>query len=184
MTKRFLLIFVFAFALTGCNTNSPEELDRLTKEDPLFKQMIDQRDQAHAQVRLIREDLLSRKKTMDAQMDKLRKEYDAYAKAQNLKIEKYQATIEINRAKLRQDIDAANAQLSEKALRLEGYQKTLVDIQKVLKEGKGIHFTQADRKKWEEQILILSEKIRPLEEEIQDLKLQSRLKKQKMGFLN
>ena len=52
--------------------NSPEELDRLTKEDPVFKQMILQRGQAKARAQLIREDLLGRKKTMDAEIDKLR----------------------------------------------------------------------------------------------------------------
>lgn len=184
MRRRFLPTLIFGLMLAGCNMNSPEELDRLTKEDPVFKQMILQRGQAKARAQLIREDLLGRKKTMDAEIDKLRKEYDTYAKAQNLKIEKLRAVVDANRDRLKIDIGAAARQLSEKAVRLDGYQKTLADIQKVLKGGKGIDFTPADKKKWEEQLLILSEKIKPLEEEIQDLKLRIHLKKQKTGFLN
>jgi chromosome segregation ATPase len=184
MTHRVHPVFLLALLLSGCSVNSPEELDRLTKEDPVFKQMILQRDQVHAQAQLIKEDLLNRKKAMDAQIDKLRQEYDAMAKSQNLKIEKYQTLIDSNRAKLKADIERAVEQLSEKSVKVEGYKRTLQDIQKVLKEGKGTNFTAADKRKWEEQILILSEKIRPLEEEIQDLKLQIRLKKQKIGFLN
>ncbi len=184
MSKRFLLAFFFPIVLAGCSSTSPEELDRLTKEDPVFKQMVLQRDQARSQVQLIKEDLLQRKKLLDAQVSKLRQEYDATAKAQNLKMEKYQAAIDANRERLKADCEAAEVQLAEKAVKLGGYRKTLSDIQKVLKEGQGISFSQADKKKWEEQILILSEKIRPLEDEIQDLKLQIRLKKQKMGFLS
>ena len=184
MRRRFLPTLIFGLMLAGCNMNSPEELDRLTKEDPVFKQMILQRGQAKARAQLIREDLLGRKKTMDAEIDKLRKEYDTYAKAQNLKIEKLRAVVDANRDRLKIDIGAAARQLSEKAVRLDCYQKTLADIQKVLKGGKGTDFTPADKKKWEEQLLILSEKIKPLEEEIQDLKLRIHLKKQKTGFLN
>lgn len=184
MAKRFWWMFFLIPCLAGCSVNSPEELDRLTKEDPAFKQMIVQRDQAHAQMQLIKQDLLGKKRAMDAEIDRLRQGYDVYAKAQNQKIEKYQAAVDANRSKLKQEIEVSNASLGEKAVKLEGYKKTLLDIQKVLKEGKGIHFTPSDRKKWEEQILILSEKIKPLEDEIQDLKLQIRLKKQKIGFLN
>lgn len=184
MLKRFIPAFWLGVFLAGCSLQSPEELDRLTKEDPAFKQMILQRDQARLQVRLIKDEMLTRKKTLDAQVDKLRKDYDFYAKAQNLKIEKYQSTVDANRSVLKLDIEKASAQLADKAQKLDGYRKTLADIQKVLKEGQGINFSASDRKKWEEQILMLSEKIRPLEEEIQDLKLQMRLKKQKISFLS
>ena len=52
----------------------------------------------------------------------------------------------------------------------------------VLREGKGINLSTQEKQKWEERILMLSEKIRPLSEEIQELKLQNRLKKRKIGY--
>ena len=169
--------------LTGCSSSSPEELDRLTKEDSSFKQMITARDQANVQIRAIKEDLLNRKKVMDSQVDRLRKEYDAYAKAQNLTIEKYRTTIEANHSLLKRDVEMADAELSAKLKELDGYQKTLSDVKKVLREGKGLALSAPERQKWEERVLMLSEKMRPLMEEVQDLKLKIRLKKQKMYFL-
>ena len=108
-------IVLFLFFLCGCSVSGPEELDRLTKEDPAFKQMITTRDQVHGQVRLIRQDLLSRKKTLDAQIEKLRGDYDAYAKTQNKKIEQYQSVIDTQRSVLRHEIESASAQLESKA---------------------------------------------------------------------
>ncbi len=171
------------FLLGGCSAYGPEELDRLTKEDPHFKQMILARDQMHAQIRSLKEDLLGRKKAMDLQIDKLRRDYDAYAKAQNIKIEKYQTTIESNRSVLKREIDAASVQLTAKETELDGYQKTLSDVKKVLQEGKGIRLSAQEKDKWEERVLMLSEKIRPLMDEIQELRLQGSLKKKKMSFL-
>src|SRR3989338_7482984 len=95
MAKKYFLLG-FLFLLAGCSAYGPEELDRLTKEDPHFKQMIIARDQMHAQMHAVKEDLLAKKQGMDAQIDKLRAEYDAYAKLQNQKIEKYQAAIDAN----------------------------------------------------------------------------------------
>ena len=68
-------------------------------------------------------------------------------------------------------------------LEVLGYQKTLLDVRRVLREGKGISLSKTERQKWAERILMLSEKIRPLAEDIQELKLQIRLKKQKIQYL-
>ena len=182
MLRKFFILAVLLI-LTSCSSYAPEELDRLTKEDPNFKQMILTRDQMHQQIRLIKDDLLSRKKAMDTQIDRLRQEYDGYAKAQNLKIEKYKSTIEADRNLLRREIEAHEAHLTAKLTELGGYQKTLSDVRKVLRESKGIQLSSQENEKWNERILMLSEKIRPLLEEIQELKLQVRLKKQKMSFL-
>ena len=170
--------------LTGCSSYGPEELDRLTKEDPGFKQMIITRDQMRAQMHLIKEDLLSKKKVMDAQIDKLRAQYDAISKLENQKIEKYQAAIDSNRALLKRDSEMAEASLESKRTEFEGYHKTLTDVQKVLKESKGITFSVQEKQKWQEKVLLLSEKMRPLKEEIEDLNLQIRLKKRKISFLH
>ncbi len=184
MKRRFIFLALFSFVLSGCLTQeSPEELDRLTKEDPSFKQMIAARDQAHNNIRYIKNDLLSKKKVMDAQIEKLRSEYDVYAKSQNTKIDQFRAQIENHRNQLSKDIDAAQASLEVKQAELDGYQKTTADVNKVLREAKGIQLSKAERQKWEERVLMLSEKIRPLAEEIQELKLRIRLKKQKIGFL-
>ncbi len=180
---RNLWIFFTLFFLWGCSASGPEELDRLTKEDPAFKQMVATRDQVHGQIRLIKQDLLSRKKTLDAQIEKLRGDYDAYAKAQNKKIEQYQSVIDTQRSVLRHEIETGSAQIESKAAELGGYEKTLTDVKKVLSESKGITFSNQEKQKWEERILMLNEKIRPLSDEIQELKLQIRLKKQKIGFL-
>ena len=117
------------------------------------------------------------------QVEKRRGEYDAYAKIQNKKVEQFRASIEVNRNLLRRQLEQNGAQLEEKQSELAGYEKTLSDVRKVLHEGKGISFSSAERQKWEGRILMLSEKIRPLVDEIQELKLQIRLKKQKIQFL-
>ncbi len=181
--KHFLLLFITGFSLNGCFSQSPEELDRLLKEDPAFKQMIVARDQAHREILLIKQDLLNRKKVLDAQVEKMRAEYDGFAKTQNKKIDQYRATIEATRDQLTKEIEIASASMEEKEAELAGYQKTLVDVKKVLTESKGISLSKTEQQKWEERVLMLSEKSRPLSEEIQELRLQIRLKKQKIGFL-
>ena len=170
--------------MAGCIfQESPEELDRLTKEDPVFKQMIAARDQARGQIHLIKDELLNKKKALDAEVEKLRGAYDAYAKAQNKKIDQFRALIEANHDLLKQQLERDGAHLEEKRVEMTGYEKTLSDVKKVLTEGKGLSLSKAERQKWEERILMLSEKIRPLADEIQELKLQIRLKKQKIQFL-
>ncbi len=172
------------FFLSGCVLGtSQEELDRLTKEDAGFKQMIAARDQTHSQIRAIRDDMLSKKKTADAQVERIRSEYDAFAKTQNQRIAQLQQAIAANRVLLKQQIESAEAQLESKRIEVEGYQKTLGDVKSMLRDAKGIRLTAQERQKWEERILMLSEKIRPLADEIQDLKLQIRLKKQKIAYL-
>ena len=170
--------------LSGCLfQESPEELDRLTKEDPTFKQMIQSRDQARGQIRLIKDDLLEKKKTLDAEVEKLRAAYDLYAKAQNKKVDQFRAMIETNHDLLKQQLEQESARMQEKQVEMGGYEKTLADVRKVLTEGKGLSLSKTERQKWEERILMLSEKVRPLVDEIQELKLQIRLKKQKIQFL-
>ena len=181
--KRFLFLIPLCFILAGCAQESPEELDRLTKEDPVFKQMIQLRDQTRAQIQVIKDDLLNRKKQLDAQVEKLRGDYDAIAKAQNKKIEQLRGAIEQNRDLLKKNMEFESASLEGKQGELDGYQKTLSDVRKVLHEGKGISLSKTERQKWEERILMLSEKMRPLLDEIQELKLQIRLKKQKVQYL-
>jgi len=183
MNGRAIFLLLLPFFLAGCLWESPEELGRLTKEDPAFRQMIVARDQAHLQEHLVKEELLSKKKIMDAQIEKLRAEYDAYAKAQNKKIEQYQATIDANRDLLRRQIDSGSAALETKQKTLEEYEKTLSDVKKVLHETKGITLSPQEKQKWQERALLLSEKIRPLTDEIQELKLQIRLKRQKIHYL-
>ena len=183
--KSALALFAAAMlVLAGCASNNPEELERLTKEDPAFKQTIDARDRMRADTKLIRDDLLLKKRAMDAQDEKLRRNYDAYAKAQNVKIDKYRSALEVYRRALAKDIDEAAASLQNKQTELSGYQKTLQDVRKVLSESKGISIPVQEKEKWQERILLLNEKMRPLTDEIQDLKLKIRLNKKKMGFLN
>ena len=177
------VLLILLFAIAGCDSYGPEELDRLVKEDSNFKQMITARDQARSQMKAIKDDMLAKKKIMDAQVEKVHQDYDAYAKVQNLKIEKYQATIDANRNLLKREIDTGGAQLSAKETELEGYQKTLSDVKKVMRESKGIKISAQEKEKWEERVLLLSEKIRPLLDGIQELRLQTRLKKQKLTFL-
>ena len=178
-----MILIAILLTAAGCSSNSPEELDRLAKEDPNFKQMILARDEAHHQIQMIKEDLLNRKKVMDSQIEKVRKEYDGYAKNQNLKIEKYKSTVETNRNALKHEIETKEAQLAARLTELGGYQKTLDDVKKVMSESKGISISAQEKEKWDERMLMLSEKIRPLSEEMQELKLQIRLKKQKIGYL-
>ncbi len=183
MPMRRSFIILAALGLTGCLGDSPEELDRLVKEDSAFKTMIVARDEAQHQVQIIKRDLLSKKKTVDAQVGKLRGEYDAYAKAQSAKIAQYRQSIEANRDQIKKELELAGASLEAKTAELSGYQRTLTDVKKVLTEGKGLSLSKSERQKWEERILLLSEKMRPLTEEIQDLRLKIRLKRQKMGYL-
>ena len=184
VAMRKLFLFFLVVSLTaGCASYGPEELDRLMKEDPQFRQMIVTRDKAHAEIRDIKEDLLAKKRTLDTQVEKLRREYDIYAKAQNLKVEQYSAAIEASRALLKREIEGAAAKLQARLTELDGYQRTLTDVKKVIKESKGFNLSEAERQRWEERVLLLSEKVRPLLDEIQDIKLHIRLKKQKMFFL-
>ncbi len=169
--------------MTGCSSYGPEELDRLVKEDPAFKQMIVTRDQMHAQIRGIKDNLLEKKKIVDSQIDKLRLQYDAMAKFENQKIEKCQAAIDADRSLLKHQIEIAESRLQSKRTEFEGYRKTLTDVQNVLKESKGITFSAQEKQKWQEKVLLLSEKIRPLQEEIEDLALQIRLMKRKVTYL-
>jgi hypothetical protein len=169
--------------LSGCLGENAEELDRLIKEDPAFKQMIAARDEARRQIHLIKQELLNRKNAVDAQVEKLRGEYDTLAKGQHQKIEQFRLSIEANRDQLKRELELAEGSLESKLAELAGYRKTLADVRKVLAESKGITLSKAERQKWEERILMLSEKMRPLSEEIQDLRLTIRLKKQKIGFL-
>lgn len=182
--KIFFPFLASLVLLTGCAAQNPEELERLTKEDPIFKQMIAARDQMRANTKLIKDDLLVKKRGLDAQVEKLRQDYDTYAKAQNVRIEKYKSALESYRKALTKDIDEAAVSLQNKKAELAGYEKTLQDVRKVLSESKGISIPAQEKEKWEERILLLNEKMRPLKDEIQDLKLKIRLNKKKMGFLN
>lgn len=181
---RAALLLLSLVLLPGCIEQNPDELDRLVKEDPAFKQMIAARDESRSNIRLIKQDMLLRKKTMDSQVEKLRAEYDAYAKAQNQTIEQHRAKIEKDREQLKLEVETASASLDRKSAELAGYRKTLADVRKVLTESKGITLSKTERQKWEERILMLSEKMRPLSEEIQELRLAIRLKRQKIGYLN
>ena len=181
--KRLLISLLACLSLTGCLGENPEELNRLVKEDPAFKQMIAARDEAQHQVQLIKQDLLARKNTVNEQVGKLRAEYDAYAKVQSVKLQQYRAAIEADRAVLKREAETAGLSLEKKTAELASYQKTLADVKKVLTEGKGLSLSKTERQKWQERILLLSEKMRPLVEEIQDLRLGIRLEKQKIGYL-
>ncbi|MBI2094558.1 MAG: hypothetical protein HYT89_00105 [Candidatus Omnitrophica bacterium] len=183
MVKKIALFFAVLLAVGGCAFEGPEELGRLVKEDPEFRQMIAARDQVHSQIKLIKDDLLSKKRTIDAQVERLRNDYDVYAKEQNVKIEKMRASVEANRDFLRKEIEIAEARLAARDKEIKSYQKTLGDVKDMLRESKGINLSSQEKQKWEERVLMLSEKIRPLSEEIQELKLQIRLKKRKIGFL-
>lgn len=181
MLKNFLALFFVAF-FSGCNVYGPEELDRLIKEDPIFKQMIASRDQVHSQIRLIKDDLLTRKKSMDGQIEKLRNEFDIYSREQNQKIQKLETIIEASRAALRKDIEAAEEEMEAKSKELKDYLGTYNDIRQ-LGRSKGITIPQKEKQVWQERLLELSEKINRLNERVQELKLQIRLKKQKISFL-
>jgi hypothetical protein len=182
---RLVTMLLAALSLSGCLlAESEEELARLVKEDPAFKLMVIARDESRRQIALIKKDLLSRKNTIDAQVAKLRGDYDAVAKAQNARAEEFRAAIRADREKLKQELELAIASLEKKQLDMAGFRRTLADLKKVLTEGKGLALSKNERQKWEEKTLMLSEKMRPLSEEIQDLKLQIRLKKQKIGYLS
>jgi chromosome segregation ATPase len=184
--RRLAFLFFILISLPvlyGCDFYGPEELDRLMKEDPAFRQMIAARDQAHSRIRTLKQDLLVRKKDLDAQVDKLRASYDAYAKGQNQQIEKYMTAIEGYREQMKRELAVLGERLVARTAELNGYEKTLSDVKRVIRESKGIKLTSSEKQKWEERVLMLSEKIRPLKEEIQDIKLQIRLKKQKLSFL-
>ena len=181
--KRLSAALLACLLFTGCLGENPEELNRLVKEDPAFKQMVAARDEAQRQVQLIKQDLLSKKNIVNDQVGKLRTEYDAYSKIQSAKIAQYRATIDANRTVLKREVEAAGTALEEKTAELAGYQRTLADVKKVLTEGKGLALSKSEKQKWQERILLLSEKMRPLVEEIQDLRLRIRLKRQKIGYL-
>ena len=153
------------------------------KEDPAFKQMVLARDQAHRQILLIKQDLLERKKLTDTQVEKLRADYDTVAKEQNKKIDQWRASIERNRERLKHEIDEASLSLEEKQAEFSGHQNKLSEVRKVLKESKGFHLSKTERQQWEERAVMITEKMRPLAQDIQDLKLQVRLKKQKIQYL-
>ena len=181
--NRLFATLMASLTLTGCLGESAEELDRLIKEDPVFKQMITARDETRHQIDLIKQDLLTRKKSVDEQVGKLRGDYSVYSQAQNKKVELLRTAIEANRNQLKKELELHSALLERKLAELASYQKTLADVKKVLNEGKGLALSKSERQKWEERTLLLSEKMRPLTDEIQDLKLRIRLKKQKIGFL-
>ncbi len=183
MFRSALIILASMLIISGCSSYGPEELDRLTKEDTDFAKMILARDQVHAQISIIKENLLNKKKAVDAEVAKMRAGYDAYAKQQNQQIDKYGLLIDQNRNFLKRELDTQSASLLAKAKELEGYQRTLEDVKKVMSESKGITISAQERRRWEERILELSEKIRPLSDEIQELKLQIQLKKRKISFL-
>ncbi|MCG3175772.1 MAG: hypothetical protein MOGMAGMI_00705 [Candidatus Omnitrophica bacterium] len=167
----------------GCASYGPEELERLKKEDPSFAQLITSRDQIHGEIRAIKQDLLVRKKAADVQVDKIRGDYDLYAKAQNEKIEKYRSTIEASRNLMSREIETASKQLEAKITELAGYQKTLAEVRKMLRDSRELNLSGKSRQKWEERAMMLSEKMRPLAEEIQDLRSEIRLKKRKIYFV-
>jgi hypothetical protein len=185
MRRLFAFFLLVPFFLSGCLlTESPEELERLTKEDPSFEKMILSRNQVHSQISLIKNDLLTRKKAVDAETERLRAAYDAYARAQQQKIGGLRGTIEGYRHALKSQIETAEARLEAKQIEVEGYRKTLGDVRQMLKESKGIELSAKERQKWDERILMLTEKIRPLEDEIRELRLEIRLKNQKIRYLH
>lgn len=182
--KQVISVFFICLYVWGCSAQAPEELDRLIKEDPQFKQMISSRDQIHLEKERIKNDILLKKEALDSQIAKLRDQYDTYSRTQKLRAEKLQLIIDNYREQLKKDIEVADTSLAAKEKELEGYQKTMEDLNRVLNQGQGIKPSSQDKKRWEEHILMLSEKIRPLADQIQELKLQIRLKKQKIGFLH
>lgn len=185
MRRLSVLFLAFPLFLSGCLvTESPEELERLTKEDPVFEKMILGRNQVHQQIASIKTDLLNRKKAVDAETMRLRSEYDALSKAQQLKIQNLRGAIENHRRTLKHQIETAEARLEAKQIEVEGYRKTLADVRTMLKNSKGIELSAKERQKWDERILMLTEKIRPIEDEIRELKLEIRLKNQKIRYLH
>ncbi len=169
--------------VSGCVPVNQEELERLTKEDPSFAQMIASRDQAYAQIQLIKQDLLSKKKVLNAQTEKLQSDYEAYARLQSQKIDQFRATIASRRAVLQKDIDTAQQQLDVKQKELALCQNTLTNIRRLLNESKGVQLSSKERRNWEERAVVQAEKTKVLADEVQELKLYIRLKKQKASFL-
>lgn len=185
MIARWITLCLIPLILGGCLlTESPEELERLTKEDPAFEKMILSRNQAHQQIAAIKNDLLGRKRQLDAETARLRSDYDAYAQSQGQKMEVLRQSIEGHRRALKQQIETAQARLEAKQVEVEGYRKTLDDVRQMLKESKGITLSPKERQKWDERMLMLAEKIRPLEDEIRELRLEIRLKNQKIRYLH
>ena len=182
--RRLPVLLAALTFLAGCSAQDPEELDRLVKQDPNFKQMITSRDQMHHEIGLIKKDLLQKKQAMDTETDKLRNAYNAYSRLQNDKISKYESAIEAYRALMQREIDTAEAQLAAKETELGGYDKTLSSVRRMLKETNGIKLTGTEKQKWEERILMTSEKMRPLTEDIQELRAQLALKKRKLVYLS
>ncbi len=183
MMKRLAATFFILLFLAGCESYGPEELDRLTKEDPNFKQMIMQRDQMRSQIVLIKDDLLAKKKALDSRVSSIKLEYDTYAGIQNDKIRKYHSAIKVNRAALQREIDTAEAQLKAKQTELEKSLSTLADMRKVLRESRVINLSKQEKDKWEERVLMQSEKVKPLTDDIAELQARIRLNKRKISFL-
>lgn len=184
MPKRFFIIALLSFSVAGCAPNNPEELERLMKGDSNFRQMITSREHMRSEIRKIKDDLLVRKKFMDMQIDKLRGIYDAYAKVQNQKVEKYQANVDANRNFVKRQGDTLQAQLKAKETELEALGKTLSEITNVLRGSKSIALTPQEKQRWEERKLMQSEKMRPLADDIEDLKAQIDLAKKKSAYLS
>lgn len=185
MRRAFVLLFALPLALGGCLIGeSPEELERLTKEDPGFEKMILARNQVHQQIASIKQDLFDRKKALDAETLRMRSAHENYAAAQQQKIEGLRGAIEGYRRTLKSQIETAEARLEAKQIEVEGYRKTLADVQKMLRESKGIELSSKERQKWDERILMLTEKIRPIEDEMRELRLEIRLKNQKVRYLH
>lgn len=181
--RHILFMAFLAASVTGCAQYGPEELDRLVKEDPNFRQMIVLRDQSRSQIRAIKNDLLVKKKAVDAQVERLRGEYDSTAKTQNQRIEKLRLGIAANRNQLRREVETAEAQLKAKEEEWKGLRETLEDVKKMQRD-KEISLSASEKTKWDERALMLSEKMRPLEEEILELKIRTKLNKRKISFLN
>lgn len=180
--KKFPIV-IAALILIGCAPPDPEELERLVKQDPSFKQVIGARDQVHRQVQVIRTDLLQKKQALDSTVDKLRTDYDAFAKAQNQQIEKYQASLEAYRALMKRELETLNAQLQAKKTEFAGYKNSIESIHKMRGQTQGIKLSKAEQEKWQERVLMLSEKARPLVEEIRELEAEIALKKRKLSYL-
>ncbi|OGW92019.1 MAG: hypothetical protein A3D28_06370 [Omnitrophica bacterium RIFCSPHIGHO2_02_FULL_63_14] len=177
------VFFAFLLLLAGCSVQRPEEFDRLLKEDPHFAQMISARDQARQEIQALKKDLLAKKKAMDAEIERLRGEYDAYARTQNQKVAKYEAYLSAARSVLRREVDTAEAQLEAKRTELKGYRETLDQVKKMSRGAKGIKITPDEKERWEDRSLLLSEKIRPLEDDIRQLQADIQLKKKKIAYL-
>ena len=177
------LLALCLLLLAGCTSYGPEELDRLTKEDPNFKQMIAERDRMNGEIGVIKGEMLRRKRVMDAEVGRLRAEFDLFAREQNRKVEQYRSVIETSRNVLRRDVETSAARLEAKEAELDRLRASSGEVDKVLKQSKDIKLSSSEREKWEERRLMISEKIRPLEDDILELKASIRLNKRKISFL-